>query len=242
MVSQKLREPGNAKHNTTMATNYIPSKDADLVTWAENFSALITTAPTTYGLVAGDATAIAAAVNPFVAAYSVAVNPSTRTPATVAAKDAAKAAMLATVRPFAVQISLNSGVTNEDKTAVGVTVRKTVPTPVPAPTTRPALALASAQFGVQTLRYTDADMPTGKAKPPGAVGMELWVAVGTVPAIDPAQASYAATVTKSPYNHQTASADRGKVITFFGRWCTRGGSGGAAMTGPWSDPLVSTVL
>ena len=225
-----------------MPADYIPTREAQIVSWADNFSTLITSTPTTYGLVAGDAVAIAAAVDPYILAYTVATNPSTRTPATVANKDALQAAMLATVRPFAVQISQNAGVTNEDKTAVGVTVRKTVPTPIPTPTTRPGLTLASAQVGVLTIRYSDVDMPVGKAKPPGAIGMELWVQVGLTPGIDPDAASYVSTITKSPYNLQTKSGDRGKLATIWGRWCTRGGSGGESKVGPWSDPLTVTVM
>lgn len=241
-VLRQFGEPGQLHPSNTMPASYIPTKDADAVTWSQNFSDLITANPTDFGLVAGNAVTIAAVVTPWVAAYATAINPSTRTPASVTAKDNARAAMEAVCRPFAVQVSLNAGVTDENKTALGVTVRKTTPTPIPEPTTRPSLTLSSAQFNLQTIRYSDADLPTGKAKPPGAIGMELWVAVGTVPAIDPAQASFSAIVTKSPYNLPTNPADRGKVITMFGRWSTRGGSGGRAKVGPWSDPLISTVV
>ena len=48
---------------------YIPVKDADLANWLDNFSALITASPATYGLVAGDAVAIAAQVAAWDAAY-----------------------------------------------------------------------------------------------------------------------------------------------------------------------------
>ena len=39
---------------------YIPARNANLIAWAANFSTLITASPGTYGLLAGDATAIAA--------------------------------------------------------------------------------------------------------------------------------------------------------------------------------------
>ena len=40
--------------------DYLPHNDAELLAWSSNFSSLITAAPVTYGLVAGQATAYAA--------------------------------------------------------------------------------------------------------------------------------------------------------------------------------------
>ena len=89
---------------------YIPQRDSLLLPWALNFSTLITASPATYGLLAGDATAIAAVYSAYNTAYGLAINPATRTPVTVANKDTAKITMLATIRPYAQSISLNAGV------------------------------------------------------------------------------------------------------------------------------------
>lgn len=223
-------------------TDYIPTKDADFGAWLLNLATLATAAPATYGLTAPEAVAITDQSDDWAAAYPLAVNPATRTPATVASKDAVRAAAEATVRPLCVRVSLNPAVTDENKTALGVTVRKTVPTPVPPPTTRPSLTLVSVTPGTQFIRYTDADLPAGKGKPAGTIGVQLWTAIGTMPAIDPSQATFAATLTKSPANLTTNPADRGKTITMFGRWQTRSGPGGKAQVGPWSDPLVSIIM
>ena len=80
---------------------YIPAPDASLNNWASNFSTLITAAPATYGLVAGDATAIATVVATWSAAYDLITSPSTKTKDAVQAKNAAKIAMLGTIRPYA---------------------------------------------------------------------------------------------------------------------------------------------
>lgn len=225
-----------------MPADYIPTKDSDFGPWLHNLATLATAAPATYGLTAPQAVIITGQSVLWAAAYPLAIDPGTRTPATVANKDAVRAAAEATVRPLCVSVSLNPAVTAENKTELGVTVRKTVPTPVPPPTTRPSLTLVSVTPGVQFLRYTDADLPAGKSKPAGAIGVQLWSAIGTVPAVDPAQASFATVLTKSPANITTAPADRGKTITFFARWQTRSGPGGQAQFGPWSDPLVSIVM
>jgi hypothetical protein len=220
---------------------YIPAQNGQFATWLANFSAKITASPTTYGLVTADATTIAAQNTAYQAAYTAATTPSTRTSVTVAALAAARATAEAVIRPYAVSISLNAGVTNDAKTAVGVTVRKTVPTPVPPPTTAPQLALVSAIPLNQTLQYRDVTTPTSKAKPPGAISLQVWANVGTAPATDPAQCLYFATWTKSPNVATFTSAQQGKIVTYFGRWATRGGPGGAAQYGPWSAPLVLTI-
>jgi hypothetical protein len=225
-----------------MPTTYIPAKDADFNNWFSNFKTLIAASPTTYGLVAGDATAITAQWTAWSAAYTAATDPSTRTTPTVAAKTAARAAAEAVIRPYAVSISQNAGVTDEDKAAVGVTIRKTVPTPVPPPTTTPALVLVAGGHLFHQLRYYDTSTPTTKAKPAGAIGIEIWRSVGTVAATDPSQATYIGTWTKSPNVSSFAPGDVGKVATYWARWSTRGGAGGQSQTGPWSPSLTLAVM
>lgn len=225
-----------------MATSYIPATDADFNNWIVNFSTLLTAAPTTYGLVAGDATAVAAVTLTWTTAYPLATDPSTRTSVTIAAKDAARIAATSLIRPLAVSISLNGGVDNSDKTAIGVTVRVTTPTPVPPPVTQPALSLESSQHNVQTLRYYDTATPDTKAKPPGVIGLELWQGIGVAAAIDPSQCTYLTTDTKSPTVITFDGTQVGKLVTYFGRWVTRSGPGGRAQKGPWSAPLVIAII
>lgn len=225
-----------------MQTPYIPSKDADFANWLANFAALITLAPAAYGLAAGDATIIQAAADSFAAAYLLATSPATRTAPTIADKTTERASAEATVRPYATAISRDTGVTDLNKTAVGVNLVTTTRTPVPAPSTPPALTLISATHGNQRLGYRDATTPTSKAKPFGAIGIELYRSVGIVSAVDPAQATYLGTVTKSPTDVPQAAGDVGKLATYFARFVTRSGPAGVAQSGPWSAPLVVTVV
>lgn len=225
-----------------MASSYIPSTDAGFSAWITNFSSLITASPTTYGLIAGDATAIAAQATSYNAALTVATDPSTRTPSAVAAKDAAKAEALAVVRPYAVQISLNPGVSDEDKTAVGVTVRKLVPSPIPAPVDAPQVSFVSAVPLVTTLKVVNSATPTSKAKPFGAIGIQLFGSVGTVAATDPEQLKFIGQFTKIPLSIDFGSSDQGKICTVAARFVTRGGNGGAAKVGPWSALFSFNVL
>ena len=118
----------------------------------------------------------------------------------------------------------------------GVTVRSAVPTPVPAPVDAPTLAITGAIPGQVTIgvRVPGA---TGKAKPDGCIGCEVWAVAGVAPAVDPAQTAFRNIATKSPFNFSVPEGDKGKDITVFARYTTRSGPGGIAQQGPWSLPL-----
>lgn len=221
---------------------YIPARDADFDAWLLNFTTLLTAAPTTYGLTAPDAVTCAAQYSAWSPAYQAAIDPSTRTPVTVAAKDAARVTAEAVVRPFAQAISKNAAVDPGDKVAIGVNLPNPVPVPIPPPTTFPQLGFRSAEPLVHIVQYQDSGLGTGKKKPFGAIGVELYRSVGTVPATDPAQASYYGQFTKSPLRSEFEAGQVGKICTYFARWITRSGPGGKAQTGPWSAPLTVAVI
>lgn len=225
-----------------MAPPYIPTKDADFATWLLNFSTLLTADPTDYGLTAGDATAVAAQNTAFQAAYAAAVNPSTRTPVTITAKDNARASATFVVRPYAQQIRLNNGVSDALKIGIGLNLVNNSRPPIPAPTTFPNIEFAEASPMRIVLRYSDPSIPDGKAKPVGSIGLELWQSIGLVPSVDPAQASYSATYTKAPLAVDFTAGDVGKIVTFWGRWINKSGPGGKASVGPWSPPATFTVM
>lgn len=234
-----------AKHpNATMPLYpaYIPAKIADRALWYANFSSLLTATPIVFGLTAPDAVAVAAANSAFQASYVISSTPATRTTPAIAQTQLDDANAAAVIRPYAVRISKNASVSPMDKSAIGVTIPSTTPTPIPPPTTQPAVALASATDLEHVLQYYDTSTPTSKAKAAGSIGLEVWRVIATTPAIDPAQASYFGAVTKSPFRSTFVSADRGKQCTYFCRWVNRSGAGGVANVGPWSAPNAFGVI
>lgn len=220
-----------------MPLPYIPTKDTDLDNWLANFSTLITASPGTYGLITADALAIAAAVTNWSAAYTAAINPPTRTPVSVAAKDVEKINVLAIARPYAQTISLNAGVAVDDKIAVGVNPRTSTPTPIPTPTSVPVISLISATFLQHLLRFRDEGAPaTSRSKPFGVLQMQLFAAASTVLVTDPSILPLKAVATKVPVVVAWDSSDRGKTAYYAARWITRTG-----LAGPWSDILSIIV-
>lgn len=230
-----------------MSASYIPAQDAGLDTWSQNFAALITAAPATYGLDATAALAIQTAVDAYHDAYllggltappnPVPVNPSTRTPVTVAAKDSAKFAMRALARTYAAQIRLNPGVSNADKLALGLNLPNNSPSPIPTPTSFPMLTFLLAGPLTHQFSYKDSDTPVGKLKPTGAIQGLLFAMTSTTPVVDPTLLPFKQAFTKSPFLVQWDSADAGELAYYAAYWQTRRG-----LVGPWSAIQSVTVV
>lgn len=239
-----LAAANSTRHDqhTMPAPSYIPPKDADFQNWIQNFSDLLTANPTDFGLTAPDATVVDNAYTAWNSAYLTATNPSTRTSASVAAKDAQRASAEATVRPYAQQIARSQAVTPENKVAIGVNLPNYSPVPIPPPLTFPQLSLDSGAPLTHRLRYQDSGLGSGKAKPFGAISAQISRAIGTMPAIDPAQATFYKNVTKAPFSSSFAGPDQGKTCTYFARWVTRSGPAGEAQYGPWSAPLTVVIM
>lgn len=228
---------------------YIPKTNNGFDDWLTNFSALIVADPTRYGLLTADATAISAQQVTYNAAFQIAgttgisprvpINPATRTPVTVAAMNADKALALAVVRPYAIQIRNNQGVSNDDKIALGLTIVKTIPTPIPAPVSYPVIDNITTQAGQGTFRFRDSILTTTKQKPFGTINCQIYINMATPPAnpaADPSLSDYVDVVTKSPFILSFAGADAGKTARLWGRWQTRKG-----LVGPFGPPVDFTV-
>ena len=219
-----------------MTAPYIPATDSGFLAWSINFESIIDGDFAALGLTGGQAAAYTVLDTAYQAAYAAAVNPATRTPVTVQAKDNAKTDAIANARVLAQIIKSNPAVSDATLISLGITVDIFPPTPVPTPTTFPLLDLLNATPGVHKLQYRDSDTPLSKAKPPGAKLMELYQAVGVAVAPDPSTAVFLATYTKSPLLVAQDPANVGKVATYFARWLTQTG-----LVGPWSSGVSLTI-
>jgi hypothetical protein len=219
-----------------MSSDFIPSSDEQARTWMLAFDAGIAAAPATYDLVSADATAISAAVDAFDVALTVSSNPATRTPVTINTKDETRAAAAQICRQYAAQIKVNGGISDSNKIAIGVRPVNPDRAPVPPPGTPPLLSVAIATAGVQQLRYADLATPDSGAKPAGVASLQLYVALGTEPTLDPEAAEFHGLYTRNPVTVNFDAADGGKVATYFARWTNTKGE-----VGPWSTPVSQRV-
>ncbi len=131
---------------------FTTTKDSVLATGSANFSTKISATPTSYGLVAGQATAYAALNTAFQSAYSAAITPATRTKSTVAAKDSARTPLRQMASDLAKIIDGTPTVTNAQRVDLGIAVRAT-PSPRPAPGTPYRFSVGLASDGSVTLKW-----------------------------------------------------------------------------------------
>lgn len=223
-----------------MAAPYIPPTDPLLRVFAVNYQTLTTATPGAFGITAPDAVTISDAVNLFVVALD-AYTEDTRTAVLVAAKNAAKNAMIGILRTYSAQIRLNPGVTDENKVALGLNLPNNTPSPIPAPVTNPLISVIGSTPGSHTIRYADSNTPDKRSKPFGAVAMELYRVIGAAPVEVSTNAVYYGLFTKQPAVVQFLPGQAGDWCTYFARWVTRSGPQGIAQPGPFSA-AVSFII
>ncbi|TVQ55982.1 MAG: hypothetical protein EA377_02750, partial [Phycisphaerales bacterium] len=97
------------------STNFLPNREAELVTWGANFAQLLLASPETYGISLEQAQAFDVAFEEFHTAYNVANNNMTRSPANIEIKNEKKDAMKDMARTLAKQIQGMPFVTNAQK-------------------------------------------------------------------------------------------------------------------------------
>src|SRR3954466_6404576 len=108
-------------------TDFLPSREAQLVAWVSTFKTLITATPTAYGLTAALATTYGTLAPNYVNAYNLAQADATRTPSSIIAKDAARTLLIANTRVLARIVQATPSVTAQQKSDLGLTVRDTQP-------------------------------------------------------------------------------------------------------------------
>ncbi len=224
--------------------SYIPPKNANLKNWLANFSSLITTAPSLYGLASADATNISNAVAAFNLAFTPITSPATKTAAAVSAFNTQKVLTLAVIRPYAQAISLNVGVSSNNKIALGLNPRTSLPGKIAAPASNPVLSVQSGSNLAIIMRYRDsvASVST-KAKPYGTKACEVWYQIPTpgtggvqTPVSVPVASGVCLQVTKSPFTVLFPATAGGLQCYFWARWRTQTG-----LYSPWSPICAFTV-
>lgn len=164
-----------------MPSTYLPTREAELVTWSNNFNTLVKANAVTYGLTAEQGTDYEAVHSAFVTAYQVANDPLTRSPANIETKNTAKKAMVELTRELVNIVQAFPGTTNTMRASLGITVKDVTPTPTPVPEFAPQLDVVSVHGRRMSIRLRDAQTGERK-KPEGVTGATLVSYVGeTIP-------------------------------------------------------------
>jgi hypothetical protein len=214
-----------------MATSdFIPTGDTALRNWSLNFSTLITATPTAYGLTSGDATAYGTLHTAYASALTTALDPATRTPVTVAAKDSARSALVAKARELAAKVQATPSVTPAQKTSLGITPRDAGRTPIPPPSTRPVITINSTAGGNFSLRVVDETVVVGRKRPYGYRGAILYYATGASAPASPADCTVLGVTTRVPQAFDLSSVAVGTRVWLMAQWFNTRGQLGPAST------------
>jgi len=210
----------------------VPKKDSALATFAPNFATIVTGSPATYNVTAAQCTALTTASTNFLTAYNAVRAEGMRSKSLTAAKDAARAALLALLRPMYAGIAALTSVTDAQKIALGITVRKS-PAPQPAPADAPAVNVVFVRGRTVRLRLRDASSTTRRGRPAGVASATILSYVGTTPPADLAAWSFEANVTHTLVDVTFPAATApGAQVWFTVFWSNR-----RDQPGPACDPV-----
>ena len=207
---------------------YIPASDAAFDAWALNFSTVLTANPATYDATSGMAGGVTAAYSTWHAAYLVVKVPSTKTKITVAAKQVARAALVALIRPIATRASADPAISIANKVTIGITPRTNVRTRQDPPQFAPGLMVLQVspggriRFRIQHSGLNDQVGFRSRGKPQGVVAVQIGIYVGDrEPELD--ELLVCGSISKNPGWVSLGSVNSGKPGWFAARYMTRRG-------------------
>ncbi len=220
-------------------TNYLPTREADLVTWANNFNTKIAATPTAYGMTAAQATAFATLHTAWNTAYATANDPLTRSPVNIDAKNNAKSAMIdgpGGIRELAAVAQAYPPITSDELKRLGLTVRDASPSPIPAPTVSPEIDFMPT--GTRTIRIRlHNETVLHVRKPDGVKGATVFYHVGETPPAELKDWTFHTNTTKTTLDVDLpAGVASGSQVWFTAFWRNP-----RDQSGPATTP-VSTVV
>lgn len=218
--------------------SYIPSKLTDEAPWIANFASYIDDNFAALTLGSSDNDAIQASCSAYADTFETSQSADTRTPTSIAAFIAQRTTTLNMIRLYAQIINNSGAVTDEQRAALQITIRKTTKTKIAAPLTWPVLTILAAFPLQHQLTYRDSSAPTVKvrSRPFGAAALQLFMHVGATPPADPADAKFVALYTRVPFVVDQDPANVGQTAYYYARWVTARG-----LEGPLVGPVSMTI-
>lgn len=215
--------------------NYIPDNDAEFNNWQEQFSTYVEENIAALGITAEQFNQLDAYSTTWDTKYAAHLSAQDAAHAATEGKDDARAPLESYARSLAGLIQANPDVTDEQREAAGLPVHKTSRTPVSVPTTRPVANVETAQRLQHTIQFRDEDA-TGKARPAGVSGCEIWAKVGGEAPTDASELTFLGVDTRTPYLASYTMAQGGQTVYYMLRWVNTRGE-----QGPWSETVQATI-
>ncbi|HVT90406.1 MAG TPA: hypothetical protein VHD56_16250 [Tepidisphaeraceae bacterium] len=166
-----------------MSRNFYFGADATMVRGSAVFSSVISADPASFGLTSAQSDAFESINAALQDAYQIAITPATRTSVAVSKKNAAVKAMQRKAVMLAKLISSTPSVNDAQLISLGLLPRAKR-TRRNVPTDPPLVQVLSVVGRLVKFRVCDKDSQTGRSKPFGACGAQIFSYVGEEPAND----------------------------------------------------------
>jgi hypothetical protein len=191
-------------------------------------------APPDVGLTLEEATGYATLQADYAAKLVTAVDPGTRGPAAILAKNDAKKLLVAESRKLAMAATNHPATTDAQRQALGLTIRDNDPTPVPPPSTAPLIDVLSVKARTFELRLRDA-VTSAKRKPAGVQGATLFSYVGEEAPASLSDWKFEASTTRTDIEIDIpVTVPAGSKVWFTAFWFNR-----KSESGPATNPVYS---
>jgi hypothetical protein len=216
--------------------DFIPRRDVDFHEWQGNLLVHVNLEAGRWGIPPRALEKLEGPGERWKEAFKVAMDPATRTHATVVEKQEVRKEFEAVLRPFIKgRLAYNELVSDADRKEMGLPVHDKKPTPVGPVKSRPELEVK--RFELDEHRIVARDSVTkGTGKPAGVAGFEVWRKVGGEPPASDEEWRLVVQAPRSPHKLAYPQSDEGKRVYYRARWVnTRG------VPGPWSE-MKSAII
>lgn len=215
-----------------MRQTYLPSTDSELLYWSGHFARGVAERAEELGISPQRAAALVAAQQAFAAAMALLGNSETRTSIARFRKNERREELKAAVRPVAELIQANADVSDEQRQALGLTIRKRGRSRIGRPTEAPSVWIADVRGTTVTVVLRQ-EVAGRRGRPAGATGALIYAIVSPAAAADPSPEAWPITrfVTETTASI-TFDGPPGSVVYVTARWVNRRAEGG---------PLADTV-
>lgn len=166
---------------------YLPTRDDALLAFANNMNAKLAVDPTLWGLTIVQLDAFNTFVTTFAAAMATLQDPLTQSTPYVTAKNDARELLINDtngIRKLVDIIQAYPGTTNQMRSEINITIRDTVPTPVPPPTSKPVVTLKGVDDNTVYFYMRDSLDKDRRGRPAGVAGANIMTYVGDEPPND----------------------------------------------------------
>ena len=225
-----------------MNKDYIPPREDAFNEWQTNFGVVLTPNIAAWGIPIAAADDLTKQKAAYEKAYEVANmgKQNTRTKQQIQAKDDATVAYKASLRLFVKNyLAFNTLVEDQERLALGITVRDKVRTRSERPNSVPDLfcTTASGNRIIVTVRQQpNSDGRNRRGKPADADGFQLALSMGINPPPEAEDCTNKILYTKSPVEIISLPSEAGKTLTVYARWIGKTGQPGL-----WSQAIQEVV-